>query len=56
MLTHFFRWLTMGGYSIYIWPAYSIVSVILVMHLLGIKCNRVKTHKRLLQWFKQQKK
>ncbi|STX28391.1 heme exporter protein CcmD [Legionella beliardensis] len=47
-------WLAMNGYSIYIWPAYGLVCVVLVMNLLGIKIQRVQTKKKLQQWFKRQ--
>lgn len=53
-MSKFITWLTMGGYSIYIWPAYGLVCVVLVMHLLGIKVNRFQTRKKLNQWFKRQ--
>lgn len=48
------QWLAMGGYSIYIWPAYGFVCVVLVMNLLGIKRARSNTRKWLQQWFKKQ--
>jgi heme exporter protein D len=48
------EWLSMGGYSLYIWPAYGIVSVLLVMNLLGIKWQKERTFKKLQQWFKKQ--
>lgn len=53
-MSQFLRWLSMGGYSIYIWPAYGLVCVVLVMNLLGIKFQRVRTRKKLQQWFKRQ--
>jgi heme exporter protein D len=53
-MSQFFQWLDMGGYSIYIWPAYGVVCVVLVMNLLGIKWQRIRTRKKLLQWFKRQ--
>ena len=49
------QWLNMGGYSIYIWPAYGFVCVVLVMNILGIKRERVQTRTKLQQWFKKQK-
>lgn len=53
-MTQFIQWLTMGGYSIYLWPAYGVVCVILVMNLLGIKWQREHTRKKLQNWFKRQ--
>lgn len=49
------QWLTMGNYSIYVWPAYGLVCVVLVMNLLGIKIQRNQTRKKLQQWFKRTK-
>lgn len=45
------QWLSMGGYSMYIWPAYGLVCVVLTMNLLGIKWQKKRTHKKLKQWF-----
>lgn len=45
-------WIAMGGYSIYVWPAYGLVCVVLVMHLLGIKWQRIRARKKILAWFK----
>ena len=52
-MNQFMQWLAMGGYSIYIWPAYGLVCVVLIMNLLGIKFQRVRTRKKLQQWFKR---
>ena len=52
-MTKFIHWLVMGGYSIYIWPAYGLVCVVLVMNLLGIKRSHIKTREKLRQWFKK---
>jgi heme exporter protein D len=49
----FFEWLAMGGYSIYVWPAYGLVCVVLVMNLLGMKWKRKQTRLKLQQWFKR---
>lgn len=53
-MSHFVRWLAMGGYSIYVWPAYGVVAVVLVMNLLGMKWQRNRTRQKLQHWFKQQ--
>ncbi|KTC89068.1 heme exporter protein CcmD [Legionella cincinnatiensis] len=52
-MNQFLEWLTMGGYSIYVWSAYGLVSVVLVMNLLGMKWKRKQTHQKLQQWFKR---
>lgn len=53
-MSQFFQWLSMGGYSVYVWPAYGVVSVILVMNILGLKIHRKQTRKKLNAWFKRQ--
>ena len=52
-MTQFINWLSMGNYSFYVWPAYGIVCVYLVMNILGIRRFRVKTEKKLTRWFKR---
>lgn len=47
------EWLSMGGYSIYVWPAYGLVCFVLVVNLLGIKLQSKRTREVLQQWFKQ---
>ncbi len=47
------QWLSMGGYSSYIWPAYGLVCGVLVINLLSIKWQRKRTRKILQQWFKR---
>ena len=46
------QWLAMGGYALYVWPAYGLVFFVLAMHLLGIKSKGTRTRKQLQQWFK----
>lgn len=53
-MNQFLQWLAMGGYSIYIWPAYGLVCVVLVMNLLGLKFQRTRMRKKLQQWLKRQ--
>ncbi|WP_058441861.1 heme exporter protein CcmD [Legionella brunensis] len=48
------QWWSMGGYAIYVWPAYGLVCAVLVMHILGIKSQHLRTIKKLQQWFKRQ--
>jgi heme exporter protein D len=45
------NWLAMGGYSIYVWPAYGLVVMVLVMNCLGIKKQRKQTHRVLQRWY-----
>ncbi len=52
-MNHFLEWLAMGGYSIYVWPAYGLVCGVLAMNLLGIKWKEKQTRQKLQQWFKR---
>ena len=54
MMNQFMQWLGMGGYSISIWPADGLVCTVLVVNLLGIKRQRIRTRKILQQWFKHE--
>ena len=51
-MNQFMEWLAMGGYSMYIWSAYGLVSFVLVMNLLSIKWQQKRTRIQLQQWFK----
>lgn len=46
------NWLSMGGYSIYIWPAYLLVSAVLLFNVLAVNRGAAQTKKKLLQWYK----
>ncbi len=52
-MTQFMNWLLMGGYSMYVWPAYGVVCAVLTINLLGIRWQRKRTHKKLQHWFKR---
>jgi heme exporter protein D len=53
-MTPLMNWLSMGGYSHYIWPAYGLVGIIFTLNLLGMRRQRRQTRKKLQQWFKSQ--
>lgn len=44
-------WLYMGGYSMYIWPAYGVAFTVISMNLFSIWRDRVRARKMLRQWF-----
>lgn len=52
-MNHIMQWLDMGKYSVYVWPAYGIVAIVLLMQVLGIKWQRKKTMNKLKMWFKK---
>lgn len=45
------QWLAMGGYAIYVWPAYGLLCAVLALNLLDVRWQRVRTHKKLKRWF-----
>jgi heme exporter protein D len=51
-MNHFFSWMAMGGYFMYIWPAYGLVAVVLIMNVLGMRWKKKQTQQKLQQWFK----
>ncbi|MFI4963223.1 MAG: heme exporter protein CcmD [Legionellales bacterium] len=42
----------MGGYSLYVWPAYSLVAVVFIGNVLAIKRRKHRTRNFLQRWFK----
>lgn len=48
------QWLSMGGYSTYVWPAYGLVGLVLVINILNVKFQREQTQKKIKKWFKSQ--
>lgn len=48
------QWLAMGGYAIYVWPAYGLVFVVMIMYLFGIKWQAKRARKLLQLWIKRQ--
>jgi heme exporter protein D len=50
-MSQLMHWLAMGGYSSYIWSAYGLVGVVLVVYLLSIKYQAIRMRKKLLRWF-----
>lgn len=51
-MNQFLAWLNMGGYSLYVWPAYGLVGLVLGMNFLAIKWKKKQTHHKLQQWYK----
>ncbi|WP_392536829.1 heme exporter protein CcmD [Legionella sp. 227] len=52
-MNQFLEWLAMGGYSRYVWPAYGLVGIVLIINLLGMKWKGKQTRRQLQQWFKR---
>lgn len=53
MMTQFLHWFTMGGYSMYVWPAYGVVLSVLALNLVGIRWQQKRTRKKIQQWLNQ---
>ena len=49
-MQQFTKWIAMGGYYWYIWPAYALVASVLIINALGLRRNRRVTQKRLQIW------
>ena len=43
----------MGGYALYVWPAYGIALVVLLTNFLTMKWKQKQTRQKLQQWFKR---
>lgn len=54
-MSQFTHWLSMGGYASYVWPAYGLVCLVLIMTLSGIKWQRAQVRKQLQRWLKSVK-
>ena len=52
MMNPFMQWLSMGGYSSYIWPAYGVVCAFLVINLVSVLRLKKHTYKVLQLWYK----
>jgi heme exporter protein D len=53
-MTQFQLWFAMGGYSFYIWPAYGLVAMVLLINILGSTLQGRRVRKKLQQRFKRQ--
>ena len=53
-MNQFQQWLSMGGYSSYVWSAYGLVVIVLLSNLLSVKLQRKHTRKKLQLWYKGQ--
>lgn len=45
-------WLSMGGYYAYVWPAYGLVGMALLIIFFSVKIQKKRTQQKLQQWFK----
>lgn len=47
------EWFSMGGYALYVWPAYGLVCSSLIAIWLVVKKQKQLTKQKLLVWFKR---
>jgi heme exporter protein D len=45
------EWLSMGGYFLYVWPAYGLVIATLVLNGYVVKKQKNRVNRLLKQWF-----
>jgi len=48
------QWFSMGGYSFYVWPAYGLVFMVLMLNVFVIKKDQKLMKKKLIKWFNQE--
>lgn len=46
------QWLSMGGYSAYVWSAYGLVTLTLIISFFSVKSKKKRTQQILQHWFK----
>ncbi len=52
-MNHLIEWLAMGGYAPYVWSAYGLVTMVLVLNLFGVRRQKIRTQQQLKHWFKR---
>lgn len=50
-MSQFTNWFAMGGYAVYVWPAYGLALAVLVYNVASIKKQKQNTLRKLRQWF-----
>lgn len=51
-MTQLQHWFAMGGYSFYVWPAYGLVAMVLLINMLSAKLQSKRVRTKLQHWFK----
>lgn len=52
-MSDFFHWFSMGGYAFYVWTAYAIAGILLLVSLVSVGLKKKKIDSLLQQWFKK---
>ncbi|MFA6302994.1 MAG: heme exporter protein CcmD [Legionella sp.] len=52
-MSQLLTWFNMGGYALYVWPAYGLALGLLVMNFIMVKQQKMSIRRKLQQWFKE---
>lgn len=52
-MNEFIQWLSMGGYALYIWPAFFIVTISLLLNTILVNKNKKNVLIKLNTWLKR---
>lgn len=52
-MSQFISWCSMGGYSVYVWSAYGLVTLVLFMNYVAVRAHKKRIHQKLRQWLKE---
>lgn len=50
-MNHWVEWLSMGGYFLYVWPAYGLVIATLMLNAYAVKRQKKRINRLLQHWF-----
>jgi len=50
-MTTLLHWVSMGGYAPYVWSAYGLVGLFLVLQLLALRSFKQRSLRQLSRWF-----
>jgi len=53
MMHAFITWFNMGGYAAYVWSAYGVVFIVLMLNLLQTRAEQKRTWRALRRWMEQ---
>lgn len=52
-MSQLLTWFNMGGYALYVWPAYGLALGLLFMNFVIVKQQKLSIRRKLQQWFKE---
>lgn len=51
-MNSFYEWLNMGGYGLYVWPAYALAAMVFTLNFWGMSVQKNRVRQRVQQWYK----